>query len=187
MFSLEELVDAFDLKRVHKAGAKFDPEKNKWFNHHYLLQQNDQDLAKAFAPVVNEKGIAVDDTTLVKIVASIKERAHFVSEFWDLSDFFFVAPTDYDEKGIKNWKAETPELMQEVVSVLTSINEFNSSNIETVVKDWMTNNEIGMGSVMQPLRLSVVGALKGPHLFDIIALIGKEETIKRIKTALAIL
>ena len=187
LFSLEELVDAFDLKRVHKAGAKFDPEKNKWFNHHYLLQQNDHDLAKAFAPVVYEKGIAVDDTTLVKIVASIKERAHFVSEFWDLSDFFFVAPTDYDEKGIKNWKAETPELMQEVVSVLTSINEFNSSNIETVVKDWMTNNEIGMGSVMQPLRLSVVGALKGPHLFDIIALIGKEETIKRIKTALAIL
>lgn len=187
LFSLEELVDVFDLKRVHKAGAKFDPEKNKWFNHHYLLQQNDADLAKAFAPMVYEKGIAVDDTTLVKIVASIKERAHFVSEFWDLSDFFFVAPTAYDEKGIKNWKAETPELMQEVVSVLTSINEFNSSNIESVVKDWMTKNEIGMGRVMQPLRLSVVGALKGPHLFDIIDLIGKEETIKRIKTALAIL
>jgi glutamyl-tRNA synthetase len=186
LFSLEELVQKFDLSRVHKAGAKFDPEKNKWFNHQYLVKQKDQDLAKAFAPIVAEKGFstALEMTKLEKIVFLIKERAHFVSEFWDLSDFFFVAPTSYDEKASKNWKEETPALMQELISVLGEITDFTSLSIETIVKDWMTKNEIGMGKVMQPFRLSLVGALKGPHLFDIVELIGKEETIKRIEKAI---
>ena len=189
LFSLEELVQKFDLNRVHKAGAKFDPEKNKWFNHQYLIKQNDADLAKAFAPIVDEKGIRLflKMTKLEKIVSLIKERANFVSEFWDLSDFFFVAPTSYDEKATKNWKEETPALMQELISVLSEITDFTSLNIETIVKDWMTKNEIGMGKVMQPFRLSLVGALKGPHLFDIVELIGKEETIKRIEKAIATL
>lgn len=187
LFSLEELVEKFDLNRVHKAGAKFDPEKNKWFNHQYLVKQNDADLAKAFAPIVSEKGIVVENDKLIQIVSLIKERAHFVSEFWDLSDFFFVAPTSYDEKAAKNWKDETPALMQELIDVLSTIGDFTSINIETVVKDWMTKNEIGMGKVMQPFRLSLVGALKGPHLFDIVELIGKEETIKRIEKAITIL
>ena len=187
LFSLEELVEKFDLNRVHKAGAKFDPEKNKWFNHQYLIQQNDADLAKTFAPIVAEKGFIVSENILTKIVVTIKERAHFVSEFWDLSDFFFIAPTSYDEKAAKNWKEETPALMQELISVLENIGDFTSINIETVVKDWMTKNEIGMGKVMQPFRLSLVGALKGPHLFDIVELIGKEETIKRIEKAIATL
>lgn len=184
LFSLEELSEVFDLKRVHKAGAKFDPEKNKWFNHQYLIKQNDDDLAKAFAPIVYEKGIDVDYTTLVRIVASIKERADFVSDFWELSDFFFVAPTSYDEKASKNWKEETPALMQNLIAVLNDIEDFTSVNIETIVKEWMTQNEIGMGKVMQPFRLSLVGALKGPHLFDIVELIGKEETIRRIENAI---
>ena len=187
LFSLEELVEAFDLSRVHKAGAKFDPEKNKWFNHQYLIQQNDDDLAKAFAPILYEKGIAVDYTTLVKIVGLIKERAHFVSEFWELSDYFFVGPTSYDEKAAKNWKPETPELMQKLVTILWNIEDFTSANIEVIVKEWMTQNDIGMGKVMQPFRLSLVGALKGAHLFDIAELIGKEETIKRIEKATATL
>ena len=187
IFSLEELVDKFDLNRVHKAGAKFDPEKNKWFNHQYLVKQNDADLAKAFAPIVAEKGVSVSENVLTKIVSLIKERANFVSEFWDLSDFFFVAPTSYDEKAKKNWKEETPALMQELISVLSEITDFTSLNIETIVKDWMTKNEIGMGKVMQPFRLSLVGALKGPHLFDIVELIGKEETISRIEKAIATL
>ena len=188
LFSLEELVQKFDLNRVHKAGAKFDPEKNKWFNHQYLVKQNDTALAKSFAPIVAEKGIdSYGMTKLTKIVSLIKERANFVSEFWELSDFFFVAPTSYDEKATKNWKTETPGLMQELISVLSEITDFNSLNIETVVKDWMTKNEIGMGKIMQPFRLSLVGALKGPHLFDIVELIGKEETIKRISTAIATL
>jgi len=186
LFSLEELVQKFDLSRVHKAGAKFDPEKNKWFNHQYLVKQNDIDLAKAFAPIVADKGIdSYELAKLEKIVSLIKERANFVSEFWDLSDFFFVAPTSYDEKARKNWKEETPALMQELISVLAEITDFTSLNIETIVKDWMTKNEIGMGKVMQPFRLSLVGALKGPHLFDIVELIGKEEAIKRIEKAIA--
>ncbi|WP_291103616.1 MULTISPECIES: glutamate--tRNA ligase [unclassified Flavobacterium] len=184
LYSLEELVESFDLNRVHKSGAKFDPEKNKWFNHQYLVKKNDADLAKSFAPIVAEKGFSVSENTLTKIVSLIKERAHFISEFWDLSDFFFVAPTSYDEKASKNWKEETPALMQKLISVLGEITDFTSLNIETIVKDWMTKNEIGMGKVMQPFRLSLVGALKGPHLFDIVELIGKEETIKRIEKAI---
>ena len=186
LFSLEELVQKFDLNRVHKAGAKFDPEKNKWFNHQYLIKQNDADLAKSFASILEEKGISTA-LDLTKIVSLIKERAHFVSEFWDLSDYFFQAPITYDEKARKNWKEETPALMQELISVLEEISDFTSLNIETIVKDWMTKNEIGMGKVMQPFRLSLVGALKGPHLFDIVELIGKEETIQRIEKAIATL
>ena len=187
LFSLEELVEKFDLSRVHKAGAKFDPEKNKWFNHQYLQKQSDESLAKAFAPIIAEKGINVEMNKLITIVSAIKERAHFVSEFWELSNYFFEAPTSYDEKAAKNWKEETPALMQELIAVLSTIGDYTSINIETIVKDWMTKNEIGMGKVMQPFRLSLVGALKGPHLFDIVELIGKEETIKRIEKAITTL
>ncbi len=185
LFSLEELGEVFDLNRVHKAGAKFDPEKNKWFNHQYLQKQSDESLAKSFAPIVYEKGIDVDYTTLAKIVSLIKERANFVSEFWEMSNFFFEAPTSYDEKASKNWKEDTPDLMQQLIAVLVTIEDFTSVNIETIVKDWMIQNEIGMGKVMQPFRLSLVGALKGPHLFDVVELIGKEETIKRLEKAIA--
>ncbi|HRZ33007.1 MAG TPA: glutamate--tRNA ligase, partial [Flavobacterium sp.] len=180
LFTLEELAEKFDLNRVHKAGAKFDPEKNKWFNHQYLQKQNEEELADIFSSILKEKGISVENYKLIKIVSSIKERANFVSDFWDLADYFFVEPTSYDEKASKNWKEETPTLMKQVIEVLESIEDFTSLNIETILKDWMTVNEIGMGKVMQPLRLSMVGALKGPHLFDIIELIGKEETIKRL-------
>ena len=185
LFSLEELVQNFDLNRVHKAGAKFDPEKNKWFNHHYLIQQTDANLAKAFSLILSEKGIVVEENKLIKIVSLIKERAHFVSEFWELSDYFFEAPSSYDEKATKNWKEETPALMQNLIAVLEGIEDFNAATIETVVKEWMTANEIGMGKIMQPFRLSLVGALKGPHLFDIAELIGKQATILRIQKAIA--
>ncbi|HJS00810.1 MAG TPA: glutamate--tRNA ligase, partial [Flavobacterium sp.] len=184
LFSLEELVESFDLNRVHKAGAKFDPEKNKWFNHQYLINKSDAELAEAFTPILKEKGFSTPIEVTTKIVSSIKERANFVTEFWDLSDFFFVAPTAYDEKAKKNWKEETPALMLELISVLEEIIDFTSVNIETIVKDWLNKNEIGMGKVMQPFRLSLVGALKGPHLFDIVENIGKDETISRIQKAI---
>jgi glutamyl-tRNA synthetase len=192
LFSLSALVQKFDLSRVHKAGAKFDPEKNKWFNHQYLIIKDDADLAELFISELEKKNISTtldvtNKTLITKIVSLIKERANFVSEFWELSDYFFVAPTTYDEKARKNWNTATPALMQELISVLREITDFDSLNIETIVKDWMTTNEIGMGKVMQPFRLSLVGALKGPHLFDIVELIGKEETIKRISTAIATL
>ena len=188
IFTLEELADKFDLNRVHKAGAKFDPEKNKWFNHQYLQKQSDESLAIAFKEELNKKStstpLSVTNEQLIKIVSLIKERANFVSEFWDLSDYFFVAPTSYDEKAAKNWKEETPILMKQLIEVLNSIEDFTSLTIETIVKDWMTTNEIGMGKIMQPFRLSLVGALKGPHLFDIVELIGKEETINRLEKAI---
>ena len=184
LFSLEELVQKFDLTRVHKAGAKFDPEKNKWFNHQYLQKQSDASLAEAFEKDLAKRNISTS-LDLTKIVGMIKERAHFVNEFWDLADYFFEAPTSYDEKAAKNWKEETPVLMQQVISELEKIEYFTSVNIETLLKEWMTTNEIGMGKVMQPLRLSLVGALKGPHLFDIIEMIGKAETVKRIEKAIA--
>ncbi|WP_310555302.1 glutamate--tRNA ligase [Flavobacterium sp.] len=188
IFSLNELVEKFDLKRVNKAGAKFDPEKNKWFNHQYLQKQSDESLAEAFVQNLKSRDFSYVEMTnkavMTKITSLIKERAHFVNEFWSLSDYFFVAPTSYDEKASKNWKEDTPDLMQQLILVMNSIEDFTSINIETIVKDWMTQNEIGMGKVMQPFRLSLVGALKGPHLFDIVEIIGKEESIKRIEKAI---
>jgi glutamyl-tRNA synthetase len=186
LFSLEELVEKFDLNRVHKSGAKFDPEKNKWFNHQYLIKKDDRELAKDFIKIVEPKYLnryfSLDEMT--KIVSLIKERADFVSDFWEMSDFFFIAPSSYDEKASKNWNTATPALMKELITVLKEIEDFTSINIETIVKNWMTENEIGMGKVMQPFRLSLVGALKGPHLFDIIEVIGKQETITRLQKAI---
>lgn len=186
LFSLEELTQKFDLGRIHKAGAKFDPEKNKWFNHQYLQKQSNESLAESFKGILNKKGITTT-LDLIKVVTLIKERAHFVTEFWNLADYFFIAPTTYDEKASKNWKEETPILLTQVRDIINNIEDFTSLNIETLLKEWMTTNEIGMGKVMQPLRLAIVGALKGPHLFDIIELIGKEETKNRIEKAIATL
>ena len=141
-------------------------------------------MANSFSPILSEKGISLAHEKLVTIVSLIKERANFVAEFWEMSDFFFEAPKSYDEKASKNWKEDTPALMKQLIEILKAIDDFSSLNIETIVKDWMTQNEIGMGKVMQPFRLSLVGALKGPHLFDIVELIGKEETIKRLEKAI---
>ena len=189
LFSLDELVQKFDLNRVHKAGAKFDPEKNKWFNHQYLQKQSDESLARIFEKDVVQKLGKCDFSfvEMIKITSLIKERANFVSEFWELSNFFFEAPTSYDEKAAKNWYPTTPELMEKLNAVLENIEDFTSATIETIVKEWMTATEIGMGKIMQPFRLSLVGALKGSHLFDIVELIGKEETIKRLQKAIATL
>jgi glutamyl-tRNA synthetase len=183
IFSLEELVKKFDLARVNKSGAKFDPEKNKWFNHQYLQKQSDASLAEAFEKVLANKGIS---TTLdvIRIVSLNKERANFVNDLWDLTNYFFAAPTSYDEKALKNWKEDTSGLMQQLIAVLEGISDFTSANIETVVKEWLTTNEIGMGKVMQPFRLSLVGKMMGPHLFDIVEIIGKQETIQRIQKAI---
>jgi glutamyl-tRNA synthetase len=146
LFSLEELAEKFDLNRVHKAGAKFDPEKNKWFNHQYLQKQSVESLAEVFEKDVIERLGKCDFSfvEMTKITSLIKERANFVAEFWDLADYFFVAPKAYDEKAAKNWKEDTPNLMQQLISVLENVGEFSSANIETIVKDWMTKNEIGM-------------------------------------------
>lgn len=184
LFMLDELVNVFDLSRVNKAGAKFDPEKNKWFNHQYFQRADNEVLAKEFSHVLLEKGINQPIETVTEVVRLVKERATFASELWDLSSFFFEAPTSYDEKASKNFKPETGELMLQLITVLENTLDFSSENVENTVKNWMTEHEIGMGKIMQPLRLSLVGSLKGPHLFDIISIIGKEETISRINNAI---
>lgn len=184
LFSLEALAQAFDLKRVSKSGAKFNPEKAAWFNQQYLQTKSADFLADLYLPILIEKGIKKEKKYITKVVSLVKERAVFVADFWELSNFFFQSPTAYDEKASKkNWKEGTAALMEELIAVLVSIEDFSSTNTETVVKEWITAKEIGFGKVMQPLRLSLVGALKGPHLFDIMEMIGKETTLKRIENA----
>lgn len=187
LFTLDELVQLFELERVHKAGAKFDPEKNKWFNHQYLQRQDNAEIATQFSHTLLEKGINKPAGFVTEVVRLVKERANFASELWDLSDFFFTAPESYDEKAAKNWKEDTGALLTEASDVLYNTLDFTPENLETTLKAWIEEKGVGMGKVMQPLRLSLVGSLKGPHLFDIMALIGKEETVNRIKKAVTIL
>ncbi|MDH3323381.1 MAG: glutamate--tRNA ligase, partial [Flavobacteriaceae bacterium] len=190
IFSLEELIQVFDLSKVGKSGAKFDVDKTKWFQQQYLKNENDDVLTDLYLPVLqNELGfdhpLANDQNYISQVVSLIKERATFVSDFWDLSNYFFVAPTSYDKKTSKKaWKQDTGALMQELIDVLKPIDDFSSENVENIVKQWITSKEIGFGKVMQPFRLSLVGAMQGPHLYDISAMIGKEETLKRIATAI---
>ena len=185
LFTLEELVKSFDLSRVNKSGARFDPDKTKWFNQQYMMKKSDAELAELYISILTKKGITKENTFIEKVVFLIKERATFVSDFWDLSNFFFEDPTEYDEKASKkNWKEDTADLMKELILELEKIEDFNSQNIENTIKDWITSKEIGFGKVMQPFRLSLVGAMKGPHLFDIAEMLGKPATISRINKAI---
>ena len=188
IFSLEELITSFDLKRVSKSGAKFNPDKTNWFQQQYMQTKNNTALTEVYQTILKEKGIYRYVVFIKKIISSIKERAIFISDFWGLSSFFFEAPQKYDEKASKkNWKIGTTELMNELIEVISNIQFFSSENTEKIIKEWITTKEVGFGKVMQPLRLALVGALQGPHLFDIIEIIGKEETIKRIKNAIEVL
>ena len=201
IFTLEELCKTFSLDRVSKSGAKFNPDKTKWFNQQYMLKKDDTVLAAIFLPILyNNMNLAPnEDPTIAqsfssvqndfeyvsKVVSLIKERATFPAEFWNLSSFFFVAPSEYDAKASnKNWKEDTAELMQELIDVLRDIEDFTSENIEAVAKEWIVSKEIGFGKIMQPFRLCLVGEMKGPHLFDIATMIGQKETIARIKKAI---
>lgn len=186
IFTLEELCEAFTIERVSKSGAKFSPEKTNWFNQQYMMLKSNEELAALYMPILAEKGIKKDLQFVKKVVSLIKERAIFVHDFWELSNFFFEAPATFDEKAIKKqWKEDTAELMNELIGVTEMVADFTSLNFETAVKEWITAKEIGFGKVMQPFRIGLVGELKGPHLFDIAEMIGKTETIKRIKKAVA--
>lgn len=185
MFSLEALVEAFDLNRVSKSGAKFSPDKTNWFNQQYLQQKTNEELTALYMPILAEKTITADLAYTTKVVSLIKERATFVADFWELSNFFFENPSEYDPKAAKKqWKETTGELMEELMKVITSIDDFTIENSQTEIKGWITSKEIGFGKVMQPLRLSLVGKLAGPDLFDIMTMIGKENTLQRIKNAI---
>ena len=181
IFSLEQLVADFDLVRVNKAGARFDPDKTKWFNHHYMQQQLDLDLAEQFKAIRPELS-DIDVNYIALVVGLIKERATFVNDFWDLSHFFFTAPTSYDEKASKKaLKEGTADVMTKVIELVNTTDDFTVENLQTNIKGWITDNEIGFGKVMMPLRLALVGALQGPDVFDIMYMIGKTETVSRIE------
>ena len=184
IFSLEELIQAFELSRVNKAGAKFDPDKTKWFQHHYLQQQEDTVLAKQFDSLLQTKGIT-SSLDFVTIVGLLKERATFVSDLWEQGSFFFEAPSTYDEKASKKaFKEGTADILQTVVSLLNDTDDFSAATISATIKGWITSNDIGFGKVMMPLRLALVGEMKGPDVFDIIAILGKEEAVSRIERAI---
>lgn len=186
IFSMEQLIQLFDLEKVHKAGARFDPEKIKWFNHQYLQMKPNDELATLFQKDLTERGVTAPIATVEKVVGLIKERASFVSDFWELSKFFFEAPTQYDEKAIKKqWKEQTPTIVKEVAEVLQNTANFTSIDLEEAVKQYMETKGLSFGQVMPPLRLALVGELKGPHVFDIIEVIGKEETLCRLDAILS--
>lgn len=185
IFSMDELIQTFSLERISKAGARFDLEKAKWFNQQYLQQKNNNELARMFNKELELKGIQRNLKLIERIVGLVKERSVFVSDFWEQSSYFFEAPSGYDEKTKKKcWKEDTPDIVSDCLEILKPIEEFTSGNTEEKIKAYIEQNELGFGKVMNPLRLAVVGAGKGPHLFDIFEIIGKEETIRRIETAL---
>lgn len=185
IFTIQELINSFTIERVNKSGARFDPEKAKWFNQQYLKTKSDAELTKLYQPILQSKGINAKDEFVEKVVAQVKERATFVSDFWEQSSYFFVAPENYDEKTAqKFWKEETPKLVKDCHEILENVEPFTSNTAEEEIKKYIEKNELGYGKIMNPLRLAIVGAGKGPHLFDIMEMIGKAETLKRIETAL---
>ena len=184
-FSMEELIEAFSLERVSKSGAKFDYEKGKWFNHEYLIRKSDEELATLLMPTLVEKGINTDLSTLAAVVGMTKVRCNFISDFWNQIKFFFEAPTEYDAKTVqKRWKATSAADMQALAAVLEGIDDFSAANSEQVVMAWITENGLHMGNIMNAFRLCIVGEGKGPHMFDITAIIGKEETLSRLQKAI---
>ena len=189
IFSLDELIKSFSLERVSKSGAKFDLDKTKWFQQQYMQGADDGEIAKIFENVILSKAKNLinhkDITYITKVVSLIKERATFVSDLWDLGHYFFEAPSTFDSKAVKKaWKEGADNLMREVIEILEGINEFTSENIETSIKKWIQKNELGFGKVLMPFRLSLVGSMQGPHVFEIAAMIGKEETITRVNKAI---
>lgn len=184
LFDLQELCAAFDLSKVSKGGAKFDPEKAKWFQHQYFQKIDNTSLANDFKSLLDEEGISSSIDTL-RVIELVKERASFSSDLWAQADFFYVAPEGYDEKASKKaFKEDTPQILQEVKEQIAQTEDFGASNLSDVVKGWITGQEMGFGKVMMPLRVVLVGGMRGPDVFDIMSTLGKDETIRRIETAI---
>ncbi len=187
-FSMDELIEAFSIERVSKGGARFDQQKAQNMNAHYLQQKDNAYLADLFMEELSKKGIRSEKSYVTKVVSLVKERVSFVPKMWEQASFFFEAPEEYDAKTVKKrWKEHTPELMRQLTGVLKATEPFTSQKTEEEVKAWIQEKELGMGAVMNAFRLAVVGASKGPHMFDIIELLGKKETIKRIEKAIEVL
>ena len=188
LFSLDELVSAFDITKCSKSGAKFDYQKGIWFNHEYILRKSDEEVARLFAPIVADNQVSESMERITKVVSLMKDRVNFVKELWPLCSFFFIAPTAYDEKTVKKrWKDYSAQQMTELMAVLEGIGDFGVENQEAVVMAWVEQKEYKLGDVMNAFRLALVGIGKGPGMFDISAFLGKEETLKRLKRAIEVL
>ena len=185
IFSMEELIEAFSLDRVSKSGARFQPDKARWFNHEYMLRKSNGEIADEFIPILLEKGIAWERDKIERIVGLVKERATFAGDLWELSSYFFLAPTRYDDKAAaKFWKGENPARIASLREVLAAEHDFSAAHLDEVIHGWIEKREYPMGQVMNSLRLAIVGESKGPGLADICNLIGKPETISRMDNAI---
>lgn len=185
VMTMQEMIDLFSFDRCSKSGAKFDYEKGKWFNHQYIQLKPNDEIARFFAPYLKENGVEAQLDYIEKVVALVKERVSFVKELWGQSSFFFVAPADYDEKTVKKrWKEDSPQQMKELSEVLNNMDDFSAHNQEEIVKAWIETKGYHLGNVMNAFRLAIVGESKGPHMFDITALIGKPETLNRLQKAI---
>lgn len=188
LFTLDELVQAFDIHKCSKAGARFDYQKGIWFNHEYMLKKSNEEVANLFAPIVANNGVDESMERITKVVAMMKDRVNFVKELWPLCSFFFIAPTEYDEKTVKKrWKADSAKVMGELADVLEGIDNFSVEGQEPVVMKWVEEKGYKLGDVMNAFRLTLVGIGKGPGMFDISAFLGKEETLKRMRKAIEVL
>ena len=188
IFSLDELVQAFDISRCSKAGAKFDYQKGIWFNHEYILRKSNEEIAGIFAPLVANNGVEEPMDRIVKVVSLMKDRVNFVHELWPLCAFFFIPPTEYDEKTVKKrWKEYSAQQMTELAEVLESIDDFSVEGQEPVVMKWVESKGYKLGDVMNAFRLALVGIGKGPGMFDISAFLGKAETLSRLRRAVEVL
>ena len=187
IFNLDELVQSFSLDRVIKSGAKFNPEKAHWFNQQYLRKKSNEDIAELYQQILKSKGINAEDAYVAAVCGFVKERATFIKDFWNLSSYFFTAPESYDEKTVKKyWVPETSVQMQKLIEIIDS-KPFEKEETEHAIHNWITDSGLKMGNVMNAFRLCVVGAAMGPNMFDIVNLIGRDETIKRVKKAIEIL
>ena len=198
MYTMDQLIEQFSLDRVSKSGAKFDYEKGKWFNHQYLQLRSNEELTEMFLPVLNEKiaqldnqssivnrQIVNDKAMVAKVIGLTKDRVNFVPELWEQTNFFFVAPTEYDEKSLKKrWKEDSPKHMTELLSLLEAQEDWNAEALDQVVMGWIADQEYGVGIVMNAFRICLVGAARGPHIWEITNILGKAETLQRVKTAI---
>ena len=187
LMDMDELIKKFSFSHCSKAGAKFDYQKGIWFNHEYLMRKPDEELARLFMPILEEKGISgFTPEYIAKALGMVKSRANLVPDLWDQADFFFVAPEAYAENDVrKRWSADTPRIMEELIGVLEGIEDMTSANAEKIVLDWIASKGYHLGNVMNAFRLAVVGACRGPHMFDITELMPKAEVVARIRKAVA--
>lgn len=189
IMSMEQLIEKFSLDHCSKSGAKFDFEKGKWFNHKYIQNVADAELSQMFKPILKENGVNPEDFSdeyIIRAVSMVKDRVNFVRDLWDVTRFFFEAPVEYEEKAVKKrWKEDSPAVMTELAEVLRGLDDFSCAAAEPAVLGWITDKGYHMGNVMNAFRLTVVGECKGPHMFDITELLGKEETVKRVLAGVA--